>query len=59
MKINVRRSTLKHRRMTSFLRRMRTKGGRNILAQRRRKWKPKTFEKVRKKRRKYYRYHKI
>jgi ribosomal protein L34 len=39
MKVNIRRSNLKKRRKVSFLRRMRTKGGRAILRQKRHKQK--------------------
>ncbi|HHT9130950.1 MAG TPA: large ribosomal subunit protein bL34 [Candidatus Tripitaka californicus] len=35
MKVNIRRSSLKKRKQTSFLKRMRTKGGRNIIKRRR------------------------
>jgi len=35
LKVNIRRSSLKKRKQTSFLKRMRTKGGRNIIKRRR------------------------
>ncbi|HHT9155852.1 MAG TPA: bL34 family ribosomal protein [Candidatus Tripitaka sp. YC43] len=35
LKVNIRRSSLKKRKQTSFLKRMRTKGGRNIMKRRR------------------------
>ncbi len=48
MKTNIRRSNLKKRRKVSFLKRMRTKGGRAILRQRRHKHKLKPGQRVRK-----------
>jgi large subunit ribosomal protein L34 len=35
LKINIRKSALKKKRQTGFLKRMRTKGGRNIIKRRR------------------------
>ncbi|MBI1849185.1 MAG: 50S ribosomal protein L34 [Planctomycetes bacterium] len=52
MKVNIRRSNLKKRRKVSFLRRMRTKGGRAILKQRRHKHKLKPGRRDVRKRRK-------
>jgi large subunit ribosomal protein L34 len=37
VKVNIRKSTLKKRRLSGYLRRTRTKSGRKILARRRRK----------------------
>lgn len=54
MKTNTRNSNTKRRRMLSFRRRMRTKGGRAILSQRRRRsWKPKTAQRLRRIKRAY------
>ncbi len=36
MKVNIRRSSIKHKKMCGFRKRMRTKGGRAILKRRRR-----------------------
>jgi large subunit ribosomal protein L34 len=53
MKLNIRNSNTKRGRMLSFRRRMRTKGGRAILSQRRRGWKPKTKARLLRRRRAY------
>jgi len=53
MKTNVRNSNTKRRRMLSFRRRMRTKGGRRILSQHRRTWKPKTRTMIQRRKRAY------
>ncbi|MHC5021646.1 MAG: 50S ribosomal protein L34 [Planctomycetota bacterium] len=53
MKLHIRNSNTKRRRMLSFRKRMKTKGGRTILANQRRAHKPKQRKRLQRRRRKY------
>ncbi len=53
MKLRIRNSNVKRGRMLSFRKRMRTKGGRAILAQKRRGWKPSNRKRLTRGRRAY------
>jgi ribosomal protein L34 len=53
MKLHIRNSNTKRRRMLSFRKRMRTKGGRTILANQRRAHKPKQRRRLARRRKAY------